>query len=156
MPFSRNWWHFQKVLTVRSVLVWFWAEGFGWNAHSQHWRLHSEHFLCCKFRLSPFWQHVSEPDELVQVTFSGSLQNVMILRKVLDIFISKRIYRCLFCNRHLKTQASFAERCHRSTLAVQSQNQTQDLGSASPPPASLTGNNSSFHMDAHSSSASAE
>lgn len=60
------------------------------------------------------------------------------------------------------TQASFAETCHGSTLTVQSQNQThdqhQDLGSASssPPPASLTGNNSSFHMDAHSSSASAE
>lgn len=82
-----------------------------------------------------------------------------------DIFISwisKRIYGLLFCSRHLITQASFAETCHGSTLTVQSQNQThdqhQDLGSASssPPPASLTGNNSSFHMDAHSSSASAE
>lgn len=28
-PFSRNCWYFQKVPTVRSVLLWFWGEGFG-------------------------------------------------------------------------------------------------------------------------------
>ena len=45
------------------------------HAPSQHWRLHVD-ALEASFCLSP--------DELVQVTITGSLQNVMILRKVLD------------------------------------------------------------------------